>query len=86
LKVAGLLPGFWSTRNGSLPPGTVPNSLRPQRAEDRNELRPGIRADYIQAPLEHSYRACWAVFPADFKELLGVSAGSVTCVPQETHP
>jgi hypothetical protein len=26
--------------------------------------------DYIPAPLEETYRASWAVFPADFKELL----------------
>ena len=27
-------------------------------------------ADYIPAPLEETYRASWAVFPADFKDLL----------------
>jgi hypothetical protein len=31
--------------------------------------------DYVPAPLEETYRASWAVFPADFKELLEPSAG-----------
>jgi len=26
--------------------------------------------DYVVAPLEETYRASWAVFPDDFKELL----------------
>ena len=30
--------------------------------------------DYIPAPLEETYRASWAVFPADFKELLEAPA------------
>ncbi len=30
---------------------------------------------YILAPLEETYRASWAVFPADFKELLETPAG-----------
>ncbi len=33
-------------------------------------------ADYIPAPLEATYRASWAVFPADFKELLEPVMGS----------
>jgi hypothetical protein len=32
--------------------------------------------DYVPAPLEETYRASWAVFPADFKELLEPPAGS----------
>ena len=31
--------------------------------------------DYVLAPLEETYRATWAVFPADFKELLEPPAG-----------
>jgi Protein of unknown function (DUF4058) len=31
--------------------------------------------DYIPAPLEETYRASWAVFPADFKDLLESPAG-----------
>jgi Protein of unknown function (DUF4058) len=31
--------------------------------------------DYVPAPLEETYRASWAVFPADFKELLETPAG-----------
>jgi hypothetical protein len=31
--------------------------------------------EYIPAPLEETYRASWAVFPADFKELLETPAG-----------
>ena len=30
---------------------------------------------YVPAPLEETYRASWAVFPADFKELLEAPAG-----------
>lgn len=29
--------------------------------------------DYVPAPLEETYRASWAAFPADFKELLGAT-------------
>ena len=29
---------------------------------------------YVPAPLEETYRASWAVFPADFKELLEAPA------------
>jgi hypothetical protein len=32
--------------------------------------------DYVLAPLEETYRASWAAFPADFKELLEPRAGS----------
>lgn len=31
--------------------------------------------DYVPVPLEETYRASWAVFPADFKELLERPAG-----------
>ena len=31
--------------------------------------------EYVPAPLEETYRASWAVFPADFKELLELPAG-----------
>jgi hypothetical protein len=31
--------------------------------------------EYVPAPLEETYRASWAVFPADFKELLEPAAG-----------
>jgi uncharacterized protein DUF4058 len=31
--------------------------------------------EYVPAPLEETYRASWAVFPADFKELLEPLAG-----------
>ncbi len=31
--------------------------------------------EYIPAPLEETYRASWAAFPADFKELLETPAG-----------
>src|SRR5262249_53820109 len=31
--------------------------------------------DHVPAPLEETYRASWAVFPADFKELLETPAG-----------
>ena len=31
--------------------------------------------DYVRAPLEETYRASWAAFPADFKELLEPEAG-----------
>ncbi|MCI0455696.1 MAG: DUF4058 family protein [Gemmataceae bacterium] len=31
--------------------------------------------EYVPAPLEETYRASWAVFPADFKELLEPPAG-----------
>jgi hypothetical protein len=31
--------------------------------------------EYIPAPLEETYRASWAAFPADFKELLEPRAG-----------
>jgi hypothetical protein len=33
-------------------------------------------SDYILAPLEETYRASWAVFPADFKELLETAPSS----------
>ena len=32
--------------------------------------------EYIPAPLEETYRASWAVFPSDFKELLEPPAGA----------
>lgn len=34
-----------------------------------------IEDEYVPAPLEETYRASWAVFPADFKELLETAAG-----------
>jgi hypothetical protein len=34
------------------------------------------RDEYVPAPLEETYRASWAVFPADFKELLELPSGA----------
>jgi hypothetical protein len=31
--------------------------------------------EYVPAPLEETYRASWAAFPADFKGLLGAPGG-----------